>query len=206
MVSWGDRIYCNKNIVMLSFSNDMSIISHWYASGFSFNLMFKLHQASGVNNFCTTFQIFFSFSAGLMALTYRYLIRFQLLFIMTLTFDFESQKWNLLYLSQKWSDQCHETKQWYPPLIGVCADHDPGFVCLKELRWRQAIIWTNSGILLTHWGRVTHLCVSKLPTIGSDNGLSPDGRQAIIWTNAGILLIGPLGTNFIENSDEIHLF
>ena len=44
---------------------------------------------------------------------------------------------------------------------------------------------------LTHWGRVTHICVSKLTIIGSDNGLSPDRRQAIIWTNAGILLIGP---------------
>ena len=26
---------------------------------------------------------------------------------------------------------------------------------------------------LTHWGRVTHICVSKLTIIGSDNGLSP---------------------------------
>ena len=51
---------------------------------------------------------------------------------------------------------------------------------------------------LTHWGRVTHICVSKLTIIGSDNGLSPDRRQAIIWTNAGLLLIGPLGTNFSE--------
>ena len=51
---------------------------------------------------------------------------------------------------------------------------------------------------LTHWGRVTHICVSKLTIIGSDNGLSPGRRQAIIWTIAGILLIGPLGTNFIE--------
>ena len=51
---------------------------------------------------------------------------------------------------------------------------------------------------LTHWGRVTHIYVSKLTIIGSDNGLSPDRRQAIIWTNAGILLIGPLGTNFSE--------
>ena len=33
---------------------------------------------------------------------------------------------------------------------------------------------------LTHWGRVTHICVSKLTIIGSDNGLSPDRRQAII--------------------------
>ena len=55
---------------------------------------------------------------------------------------------------------------------------------------------TKSG--LTHWGRVTHICVSKLTIIGSDNGLSPDRRQAIIWTNAGILLILTLGTNFSE--------
>ena len=52
--------------------------------------------------------------------------------------------------------------------------------------------------MLTHWGRVTHICVSKPTIIGSDNGLSPDRRQAIIWTIAGILLIGPLGTNFSE--------
>ena len=45
---------------------------------------------------------------------------------------------------------------------------------------------------------MTHICVSKLTIIGSDNGLSPGRRQAIIWTNAGILLIGPLGTNFSE--------
>ena len=51
---------------------------------------------------------------------------------------------------------------------------------------------------LTHWGRVTHICVSKLTIIGSDNGLWPDRRQAIIWTNAGLLLIGPLRINVSE--------
>ena len=61
-------------------------------------------------------------------------------------------------------------------------------------------------ILLTHWGRVTHICVSKQTIIGSDNGLSPGRRQAIFWTNAGILLIGPLGTNFSENLIEILTF
>ena len=59
---------------------------------------------------------------------------------------------------------------------------------------------------LTHWGRVMHICVSKLTTIGSDNGLSPGRRQAIIWTNAGILLIRPLGTNFNEMLIEIQTF
>ena len=58
----------------------------------------------------------------------------------------------------------------------------------------------------THWGRVTHICVSRLTITGSDNGLSPGRRQAIIWTNAGVLLIGPLGTNFSENSIEILTF
>ena len=61
-------------------------------------------------------------------------------------------------------------------------------------------------ILLTHWGRVTHICVSKLTIIGSDNGLSPERRQAIIWTSAGILLTGPLGTNFSGILIEILAF
>ena len=49
---------------------------------------------------------------------------------------------------------------------------------------------------LTHYGRVTHICVSEIIIIGSDDGFSPGRRQAIIWTNAGVLLIGPLGIHF----------
>ena len=59
---------------------------------------------------------------------------------------------------------------------------------------------------LTHWGRVTYICVGKLTIIGSDNGLSPGRRQAIIWTNAGILSIEPLGTNFSEILIRIQIF
>ena len=59
---------------------------------------------------------------------------------------------------------------------------------------------------LTHWGRVTHICVSQLIIIGSDNGLSPGRRQAITWTNAGILLIEPLGTNFSDILIGIQIF
>ena len=59
---------------------------------------------------------------------------------------------------------------------------------------------------LTHWGRVTHICVSELSIIGSDNGLSPGRRRAIIWTNDGILLIWPLVPNFSEILIEIHSF
>ena len=72
-------------------------------------------------------------------------------------------------------------------------------MCLK---W----CWPRSLSCISHWGRVTHICVSKLTIIGSDNGLSPDRCQAIIWTNAGLLLIGPLGTNFSEIFIEILTF
>ena len=61
-------------------------------------------------------------------------------------------------------------------------------------------------VVLTHWGRVTHISVSKQTIISLYNGLSPGRRQAIIWTNAGILLIGRSGTNFTEITIEIHTF
>ena len=73
-------------------------------------------------------------------------------------------------------------------------------------QWYIASIFKPPFVKLTHWGRVTHICVGKLTIIGSDNGLSPGRRQAIIWTNYGILLIGYLGTNFSENFIEIHTF
>ena len=68
------------------------------------------------------------------------------------------------------------------------------------------LFFVARGSGLTHWGRVTHICVIKLTIIGSDNGLSPVRRQAIIWTNAEIMLIGPLGTNFSEILIEIFTF
>ena len=53
---------------------------------------------------------------------------------------------------------------------------------------------------------MTHICVSELTVIGSDNGLSPGRRQAIILNKAGLLLIEPLGTNFSEISIVIQTF
>ena len=83
-------------------------------------------------------------------------------------------------------------------------------ICIQEIvlenvlpKWHPFCLCLN---VLTHWGRVTHICVSNLTIIGSDNGLSPGRRQAIIWTNAGILLIGLSGTNFSEILIEIHIF
>ena len=59
---------------------------------------------------------------------------------------------------------------------------------------------------LTHCGRATHICISKLSIIGSDNGLSPGWCQAIIWTNARILLFPNFGTNFSVILSEINIF
>ena len=70
-------------------------------------------------------------------------------------------------------------------------------ICLKFIKCIEA--WTKlPRFALTHWGRVTHICISKQTIFGSDNGLSPCRRQAIIWTNTGILLIGTLGTKLSE--------
>ena len=78
--------------------------------------------------------------------------------------------------------------------VAVCLERSYGLVSSKGLE-RYLKIYTE----LTHWGRVAHICVSKLTIIGSYSGLSPGRRQTIIWPNAGILLIRTLGTNFSEN-------
>ena len=73
--------------------------------------------------------------------------------------------------------------------------------CPSAVPWGHSRAGQQSGgiVALTHWGRMTPICVSKLTIIGSHNDLSPSQCQAIIWTNAGILLIGPLGTNSVES-------
>ena len=53
---------------------------------------------------------------------------------------------------------------------------------------------------------MTHICISRLTIIGSDNGLSTARRQTIIWTNAGILLIWSLGITFSEMLIKIYTF
>ena len=51
-----------------------------------------------------------------------------------------------------------------------------------------------------------HICVSRLTTIGSDDGLSPSRHQPLSKPMLGILLIRILGTNFGETLSEIHTF
>ena len=52
----------------------------------------------------------------------------------------------------------------------------------------------HSSNRLTHWGGVTHICISKLTIIGSDNGLL-SGRAKPL-SEPLLELIGPLWTNF----------
>ena len=53
---------------------------------------------------------------------------------------------------------------------------------------------------------MTHICISKLTAICSDNGLSPRCCQATIWTNTGILLFWILGSNFSEILIKIYTY
>ena len=90
--------------------------------------------------------------------------------------------------------ECHNSCAFVIELLQCCAKHSTW-----SLTWH--IFWD-----LTHWGRVTHICVNNLTIIGSDNGLSPGRRQAIIWTNAVILSIRPQGTYFNEILIRIQTF
>ena len=62
------------------------------------------------------------------------------------------------------------------------------------------------GSSWSQWTRVTHICVSKLTIIGSDNGLSPRRRQTIIWTNVAILAIWRQRTYISEILFKIQKF
>ena len=78
------------------------------------------------------------------------------------------------------------------------------------LLWELHVLWFKSvpvGVPdKTHWGRVTHICICNLTSIGWDNGLLPGRHQAIIWTNAAILSTRPWRTYFSEILFKIQKF
>ena len=62
---------------------------------------------------------------------------------------------------------------------------------------------TPNTVVLTHWGRVTHICVSKLTIIGSDNGLSPGRHHHYLnqcWNIVNSNLTNKLQWNLKRNS------
>ena len=60
--------------------------------------------------------------------------------------------------------------------------------------------WAN---ILTHWGRATHICVSKLTIIASANGLSPGRRYYLkqCWHIVNKTLRNKFQWNLNRNSD-----
>ena len=76
---------------------------------------------------------------------------------------------------------------------------EPIMTEVYNVSWRH---YATMNKWLTHWGWGTHISVSNLDIVGSDNGLSPNRRQSIIWTDAGILLI----RNFSDILSEIQTF
>ena len=72
---------------------------------------------------------------------------------------------------------------------------------IKTNNEQQWSVRENVLNCLTHWGRVTHTCVSKLY-----HGVLPVRQQPNIWTSVGLLSIGPWGKYLNEILFEIHKF
>ena len=75
-------------------------------------------------------------------------------------------------------------------------------ICVYKNAWGMCQL----TMCLTHWGRVKHICVSKLIIIGSDNALSLGRCKAFTLANAAILIIRTLGTTFSEILKDIYKF
>ena len=126
------------------------------------------------------------------------------------TIKFFPEKWNFEVSCRHWKSlqslhvECIYTGGHHcEKIMEICFSKFSRSLDMGYFVW----VWSETYIpWLTHWGRVTHICVSEPTSICSDNGLSPGRRQAIIWTNAWIFLIGPLGTNFSEIVIEIQTF
>ena len=70
----------------------------------------------------------------------------------------------------------------------------------------RSILQRNVSCLLTHWGRVTHICVGNLTIIGSDNGLivawtAPSHYLNQCWNIVNWTLRNKLQWNFNRNSN-----
>ena len=83
---------------------------------------------------------------------------------------------------------------------------DNSLRCVEVLCYHHhlMVIFTWNLVSSTDWGRVTHICVSKLNIIGSDSGLSPGRCQAFIWINGEILLIGRIRRDSNEILIGVH--
>ena len=72
------------------------------------------------------------------------------------------------------------------------------FVCLNGLKYENVLLK-----MLTHWGRVTHICVGNPTIIGSDNGLAPGRCQWNPYRNSYILILEKAFENVIMKTAAI---
>ena len=100
--------------IWVIYSTNRILLSHTGIPGVILCFCTGSHAAAGrrflftryiLNNFLD----FFNFLHDCWPWPIDCLIRFWSIFVVTLTFSFQGQIWNLLYLSQKWSN-CHKTK------------------------------------------------------------------------------------------------
>ena len=91
----------------------------------------------------------------------------------------------VVYFPSARADQYKRRAGWHP--VGTLVCHEPQSRMWNGAHGSSTIFnisrpgqnerqLADDIFKLTHWGRVTHICVSKLTINGSDNGLSP-GRQ-----------------------------
>ena len=166
---------------------------HWFVHIYSFHVFcVNVTQSCNFGQSWTIATLIYCCNSG--SLRFQTYINFPKLYEWT-----NNKTINLLFSLVESSFLSIKKKQW-----SFSVSH---FYQIKNQRpYSRCFLDSLWSLLLTHWGRVTHICVSKIIIIGSDNGLSPVRRQAIIWTNDGILLIGPLQTNFNEIWIQINTF
>ena len=99
-------------------------------------------------------------------------------------------------------------KAWKLRVTGLCEGNSPvtgEFPSQRPSNAENVSIWWRhhdpsewkSG---THWGRATHICVSNLTTIGSDNGLSSRHYLNQCWNIINWTIGNKFQWNFNQNS------
>ena len=101
--------------------------------------------------------------------------------------------------------RCQAKKWWFTFPMGTSVKQN--ITNFSFFNWSDDKCWLRSRfVALTDWGLVTHISVSKLTSIDSDNSLSPGRCQAIFWTDAGVLSTWNSGTNFSDILIKIPIF
>ena len=118
--------------------------------------------------------------------------------------QFLTLKYSQIFATFNWqmnhmSDLIKSIDLKFSTVSNLLSANEYSFVIRQLHRW-------NIDLALTHWGQVTHICISNLTIMDSNNVFSFGRRRTIVWTNAGLLVIGPLGINYSEILIKFHMF